>query len=196
MRLVHAHFPINVVIPKDGSEVTIKNFLGGKQDKIIKMQIWDTAGQEKFQSLGFAFYRGADCCALTFDLTNPSSFEALDKWKEGFIDNAQPDDVKTFPFVLIGNKVDRESERKVTSQKAEAWCKENDDMLYFETSAKEGVAVNEAFIEMVKKGIARESTNQILMPDSIGGASGGGIKLQAGKKDNKRGGTNVKGTCC
>ena len=104
--------------------------------------------------------------------------------------------MKTFPFVLIGNKVDRESERKVTSQKAEAWCKENDDMLYFETSAKEGVSVNEAFIEMVKKGIARESTNQILMPDSIGGASGGGIKLQAGKKDSKRGGTNVKGTCC
>ena len=39
--------------------------------KTIKLQIWDTAGQEKFQSLGFAFYRGADCCALCYDLTNP-----------------------------------------------------------------------------------------------------------------------------
>ncbi len=63
-------------------------------------------------------------------------------------------------------------------------------MAYFETSAKEGVSVNEAFIEMVKKGIAREQNNQIIMPDSIGGAGGGGgIKLQAG---SKRGGTNVK----
>ena len=51
-------------------------------------------------------------------------------------------------------------------------------MPYFETSAKEGVSVNEAFVEMVRRGIQRESSNQILMPDSIGGAGGsGGIKL-------------------
>ena len=66
-------------------------------------------------------------------------------------------------------------------------------MPYFETSAKHGVSVNEAFVEMVKKGIKRESSNQIIMPDSIGGAGGGGIKLQA---NNKRGGTNVKSKSC
>ena len=115
-------------------------------------------------------------------MTNAASFDALDKWKEGFIENAGPDEPKSFPFVLIGNKVDRESERKITEEKARAWCKENNDMAYFETSAKEGVSVNEAFISMVKKGIARESNNQIIMPDSIGGAGGGGIKLQPGGK--------------
>ena len=61
--------------------------------------------------------------------------------------------------MLIGNKVDRESERKVATAKAQQWCKENNDMLYFETSAKEGVSVNEAFVEMVKMGIKRETTN-------------------------------------
>ena len=86
--------------------------------QVVTLQIWDTAGQEKFQSLGFAFYRGADCCALCYDLTNPNSFEALDKWKEGFIENAGPDDPKTFPFVLIGNKLDMEGERKVGKEKA------------------------------------------------------------------------------
>ena len=75
---------------------------------IVTLQIWDTAGQEKFQSLGYAFYRGADCCALVYDITNPKSFENLSKWKDGFIENAGPEDPKSFPFVLLGNKIDRE----------------------------------------------------------------------------------------
>ena len=117
-------------------------------------------------------------------MTNPASFEALDNWKAGFIENAGPDEPKSFPFVLIGNKVDRESERKVASQKAQAWCKENNDMLYFETSAKEGVSVNEAFVEMVKQGIKRESHNKIVMSDPMtaGGGTSGGIKLSASNK--------------
>ena len=66
-------------------------------------------------------------------------------------------------------------------------------MQYFETSAKNGVSVNEAFIAMVKMGIKREQNNQIIMPDSIAGQGGsGGIKLQG----NKRGGTNVKTNAC
>lgn len=128
-------------------------------------------------------------------MTNPASFEALDKWKDGFIENAGPDDPKNFPFVLIGNKVDREPERKVSAQKAEEWCKENNDMQYFETSAKDGVQVNEAFIEMVKMGIKRESSNQIIMPDSLNaGGSKGGMKL----KPNNRGNTKVQSSskCC
>jgi Ras-related protein Rab-7A len=51
----------------------------------VNLQIWDTAGQEKFQSLGYAFYRGADSCALVFDLTNQKSFDNLTKWREGFL---------------------------------------------------------------------------------------------------------------
>ena len=98
--------------------------------------------------------------------------------------------------MLIGNKVDRESDRKVSKQKALEWCKENNDMPYFETSAKEGVSVNEAFIDMVRRGIQRESTNLISMPDSIGGAggAGGGIKLSANKNSKTK--TAVQGRCC
>ena len=96
--------------------------------------------------------------------------------------------------MLIGNKVDRESERKVAGEKGKQWCKENNDISYFETSAKEGVAVNEAFLDMVRKGISRGNKDQILMPESIGGANGGGIKLNA--KGGKKGGTTVKGGCC
>ena len=110
-------------------------------DQLVTLQIWDTAGQEKFQSLGYAFYRGADCCVLTYDITNRKSFENLLKWKDGFIENAGPDDIKTFPFVVLGNKIDREHERKVETRDAQDWCKTNGDVLFYETSAKEGVAV-------------------------------------------------------
>jgi len=69
-------------------------------------------------------------------------------------------------------------------------------MKHFETSAKDGVQVNEAFIEMVKMGIKRESANQIIMPDSLTGGLGskGGVKL----KPNQRGNTKVQssGKCC
>ena len=68
-------------------------------------------------------------------------------------------------------------------------------MQYFETSAKDGVQVNEAFIEMVKMGIKRESSNQIIMPDSLNaGGSKGGMKL----KPNNRGNTKVQSSskCC
>ena len=126
---------------------------------VVTLQIWDTAGQEKFQSLGYAFYRGADCCALVYDITNGKSFENLSKWKDGFIENAGPDDPKTFPFVLLGNKIDKEPDRKVDTKKAQQWCKENGDILYYETSATEGISVNEAFIEMAKMAIKREASN-------------------------------------
>ena len=57
----------------------------------IKAQIWDTAGQERFQSLGVAFFRGADACILVYDMTNPKSFESLDKWRKDFLQNVSDD---------------------------------------------------------------------------------------------------------
>lgn len=93
---------------------------GGKQ---VALQVWDTAGQEKYQSLGAAFYRGSDCCALVFDLTSQESFEQLAFWKKGFTEYVDTSRQAKFPFVVLGNKVDLESERKVSKEVAEEWCK-------------------------------------------------------------------------
>merc|ERR1719198_447774 len=82
-------------------------------DKLVTLQIWDTAGQERFQSLGVAFYRGADACILVYDITNHKSFNNLDSWREEFLGQASPSDPENFPFVVLGNKVDRESDRQV-----------------------------------------------------------------------------------
>ena len=70
------------------------------------LQIWDTAGQERFHCLGQAFYRGADCCVLTFDVNSASSFKNLDNWRDEFLIQANLNDPESFPFIVIGNKID------------------------------------------------------------------------------------------
>lgn len=75
-------------------------------DKPVGLQIWDTAGQERYQSLGSAFYRGADACVLVYDMTDARSFDALDSWRDEFLISAAPRDPDSFPFVVMGNKVD------------------------------------------------------------------------------------------
>ncbi|KAL9377994.1 hypothetical protein Peur_029329 [Populus x canadensis] len=54
-------------------------------DKLITLQIWNTAGQERFQSLGPAFYRGADCCVLEYDVNVQKSFETHNNWRGEFL---------------------------------------------------------------------------------------------------------------
>jgi len=56
-----------------------------------------------------AFYRGADCCVLVFDVSAPTSFKSLDSWRDEFLIQASPRDPDNFPFVVLGNKVDLES---------------------------------------------------------------------------------------
>ena len=120
----------------------------------------------------------------------------MNNWKKGFIENAGPDDPKTFPFVLIGNKIDREPDRKVETKEAQLWAEQNGDMLFYEASAKEGLQVEIAFQEIAKKALKREATNMIDMPVSIGGASGA-IKLQPSKEGKGSQRPNpTRSTCC
>eukprot|EP01114_Cavostelium_apophysatum_P002522 TRINITY_DN1224_c0_g2_i1.p1 TRINITY_DN1224_c0_g2~~TRINITY_DN1224_c0_g2_i1.p1 ORF type:complete len:216 (+),score=43.17 TRINITY_DN1224_c0_g2_i1:96-743(+) len=127
-------------------------------DKAVTMQIWDTAGQERFQSLGVAFYRGADCCALVFDVTQEKTFESIDTWKEEFISKAGVEDPQNFPFVLLGNKIDEEAKREVAKKRAQKYCEDSlNNIQYFETSAKEGVGVADAFTSLAKLALDRQS---------------------------------------
>ena len=76
------------------------------------VQLWDTARQERFQSLGVAFYRGADCCVLVYDVNSAKSFETLDSWRDEFLIQASPHDPENFPFVVLGNKIDMEESKR------------------------------------------------------------------------------------
>jgi len=63
--------------------------------------------------MGAAFYRNAECCALVFDITELKTFDNVDNWRTEFLTQLNPKDPENFPFVLIGNKCDKENERKV-----------------------------------------------------------------------------------
>lgn len=137
-----------------GADFLTKEVMVG--DRLVTMQIWDTAGQERFQSLGVAFYRGADCCALCYDVTNPISFRSLDSWRDEFLIQASPRDPETFPFVVVGNKIDLDS-RAVSVKRAQQWCQGKNDIPYFETSAKESINVEEAFQTIARNALTREA---------------------------------------
>ncbi|PPS06747.1 hypothetical protein GOBAR_AA13897 [Gossypium barbadense] len=128
------------------------------EDRRVTLQIWDTAGQERFQSLGVAFYRGADCCVLVYDVNVMKSFDSLDNWHDEFLKQANPTDPRTFPFMLLGNKIDIDggNSRVVSEKKAKDWCASKGNIPYFETSAKEDINVDAAFLSISKSALANE----------------------------------------
>ncbi len=114
------------------------------------LQIWDTAGQERFKSLRTPFYRGSDCCLLTFAVDDMQSFQNLAMWKKEFLYYADVKEPESFPFIVLGNKVDI-ADRKVMPEEANKWCADNGNMPYYETSAKEAVNVDVAFEAAIQR---------------------------------------------
>ncbi|KDQ12399.1 hypothetical protein BOTBODRAFT_112869 [Botryobasidium botryosum FD-172 SS1] len=99
-------------------------------EKRIKLQLWDTAGQERFRSVTRSYYRGAAGALLVYDITNRASFLTLPKWLADARALASPQLVT----VLVGTKTDRDDERQVEWNEANAWANDN-DIHYLETSS-------------------------------------------------------------
>ncbi|CAE7866066.1 GTP-binding protein YPT31/YPT8 [Symbiodinium microadriaticum] len=94
------------------------------------LQIWDTAGQEKFQSVTTHHYRAADGALLVFDIANERSFQNLDKWLAELRENTDPSVV----VALVGTKADLSAQRAVSTERAQGYARGN-GLLYVETSA-------------------------------------------------------------
>ncbi|CAL5095817.1 unnamed protein product [Urochloa decumbens] len=148
----------------------------------LTKEIWDTAGQERFQSLGVAFYRGADCCVLVYDVNSMKSFDNLNNWREEFLIQASPSDPDNFPFVLLGNKVDVDggNSRVVSEKKAKAWCASKGNIPYFETSAKDGTNVEDAFQCIVKNALKNEPEEELYVPDTVDVVGGNRAQRSSG----------------
>eukprot|EP00835_Amoeboradix_gromovi_P005145 NODE_457_length_8231_cov_0.314068.p5 type:complete len:195 gc:universal NODE_457_length_8231_cov_0.314068:8025-7441(-) len=125
-------------------------------DTLCTLQLWDTAGMEKFASLGVAFYRGADVCVLCFDLTSAATLDHVLKWKDEFNVHANPS--QDFTFICVGNKCDAK-ERVITHEQATLFCKQH-RMQYMESSAKENINVKEIFELVAEKGILNVKKDQ------------------------------------
>lgn len=117
-------------------------------DSSVKLQIWDTAGLEKFMSIIMGYYRGAHGVILAFDLTNLESFFNIQKWIDE-IKRAGDEFDKPPCMILVGTKSDL-NKRKVSVEKISEFCK-NTNIQYIETSSKSGVGVEMIFIELAKK---------------------------------------------
>ena len=109
--------------------------------KNVKLQIWDTAGQESFRSITRSYYRGACGALLVYDVTRRETFAHLQSWLEDARNNSNT----SITIMLIGNKCDLESKRQVSKDEGETFAREH-DLVFLETSAKTAQNVDEAFL--------------------------------------------------
>eukprot|EP01114_Cavostelium_apophysatum_P010995 TRINITY_DN2515_c0_g1_i1.p1 TRINITY_DN2515_c0_g1~~TRINITY_DN2515_c0_g1_i1.p1 ORF type:complete len:217 (+),score=51.08 TRINITY_DN2515_c0_g1_i1:140-790(+) len=115
--------------------------------KTIKLQIWDTAGQEKFKTITTGYYRGSHGIVVVYDVTDRNSFEKLTNWLHQIDVNADA----TVDKMIVGNKIDLESSRQVTYHEAKEFAISKGDIPFVETSAKTSKNVQEAFEILARK---------------------------------------------
>ena len=112
----------------------------------VKVQIWDTAGQEKYKSITNAYYKGAKGAFVVYDITNKNSFDNADNW----LNNLRASADKKCSIILIGNKSDLEDKREVSIEQGEEKAK-NNEIAFMETSALSGDNIDKAFEMMINE---------------------------------------------
>jgi small GTP-binding protein len=135
------------------------------EDQNIKLQIWDTCGQEVYRSLISSFYRSASLAIIVYSIDSEESFSNIEKWLNDIKSQSNPN-IKIF---LIGNKADLEDKRQVTKENGENFFKQNKLSFFTETSAKTGFNVQNVFIEVAKVLYKehQEIKNRISRPGSM-----------------------------
>ncbi|CAK82225.1 unnamed protein product (macronuclear) [Paramecium tetraurelia] len=154
-----------------GSQIFVKN------EKTIKIQIWDTAGQDSFKSITRSYYKGSIGVFLVFDITSEESFHNVLKWYNEVNDQA----AQNCQIVLVGNKVDLESHRKISTVQAKAFADQY-KMQYIETSAKTNYNIDQLFENTAMDIVEKIEKKQIEFTNEDCGIKLGNYSQQQNKK--------------
>ena len=153
-------------------------------DKIIKLQIWDTCGQEIYRSLISNFYRNSSLAVLIYAIDNKESFNHADNWLNDLKSQANPD-IRIF---LVGNKADLEEDRKISKEEGEKYKEDHHLDLFMETSAKTGHNARNVLVEAAKilyKDYLNFDESNKDNNDSMKIKKGEGL-IKKGKKETKK----------
>jgi small GTP-binding protein len=123
------------------------------------LQIWDTAGQEKYRALAPMYYRSADIAILVYDVTQVATFESLDQWCREIAEKGPAH----LEVVIAGNKIDLEGARAVETAAGRRFAADHEVKWFTEVSAKTGAGVFELFTKAAELVLAR-SVETVLEP--------------------------------
>ena len=121
-----------------GCEFMAKNIQ--VNDRNVRVQIWDTAGQEAFRSITRSYYKNSTCAFIVYDITNKKSFSDVASW----LNECKEMCYKEILLCLVGNKTDLESKRVVSKEEGQKFADDN-GLLFIETSAHDGTNIEELF---------------------------------------------------
>ncbi|XP_005379788.1 PREDICTED: ras-related protein Rab-38 [Chinchilla lanigera] len=126
-------------------------------ETVVRLQLWDIAGQERFGNMTRVYYREAMGAFIVFDVTRPATFEAVAKWKNDLDSKLTLPNGKPVSVVLLANKCDQGKDVLMNNGlKMDQFCKEHGFVGWFETSAKENINIDEASRCLVKHILANE----------------------------------------
>ena len=155
-------------------------------NKVVRLQIWDTCGQEIYRSLISSFYRNSSLAMMVYAIDSKESFNHIDSWLKEVKLQSSPD-IKIF---LIGNKADLEDKRQVPIETAKQYANENDINFVNEASAKTGFNAQNIFLEAIKV-LYIEHLKYMASANKPGNSPSVPMKIN-GNKNTKR----DKGGCC
>jgi Ras-related protein Rab-23 len=134
----------------------------------VRLMLWDTAGQEEFDAITKAYYRGAQACVVAFASNDRASFEAVDKWKRKVEEECGGIGMGNIPMVLVQNKIDLMHQSLVSTEEVDRYAKAN-RMRVYRTSVKEDINVGNVFQHLAENYVQRIRMEQDLMRFDIGG---------------------------